>query len=102
MTKARSGTRKARLTVGDRVRILAIPGADRPDYFLHQDTKRAYKTLVARRRSVRICKIGEDGLPWFDFRIKLKNGIVEYHSMCIMPDDDNWVIVKHRQAEKRR
>jgi hypothetical protein len=101
MKKAESRKRIVKLKVGDSVRILGIPGTGIPNYYLHRDTKRAYKTLIARGRPVRISKIREDGFPWFNFRIKQKYGTVEYHSMCIAPDDNNWVMVKHRQTDKR-
>ena len=101
MKKAESRKRIVKLKVGDSVRIVGIPGTDIADYYLHRDTKRAYKTLIARGRPVRICRIAEDGLPWFNFRIKRKNGTVEYHSMCITPNDNNWVMVEHRQTDKR-
>jgi hypothetical protein len=92
----------AKLRVGDNVRIIGIPGIGIAGYVLHPDTKRAYQMLIARGRSVRICRIDEDGLPWFSFRIKQKNGIVVHHSMSIMRDDDNWVAVKHRKKDNRK
>jgi hypothetical protein len=90
--------RKAKLRVGDRVRILSIPDSGNADYFLHPETKQAYKVLIARGRSVRIGRIDEDGLPWFAFRIRRKNGAWEFHSMCIARDDANWVLVNRRKS----
>jgi hypothetical protein len=100
MKKAKPQKQVVKLKVGDSVRIVGIPGIGIPNYYLHRDTRRAYRTLIARGRPVRISKIREDGLPWFNFRLKQKNGTVEYHSMCITPDDDNWVMVKHRRTDK--
>ncbi len=88
-----------KLRVGDRIRIIGLPGVGISNYYLHPDTKRAYKTLISRGRSLRICEIDQHGLRWFNFRIKRSNGIWEHHSMCITQDDDNWVIVKHRRKE---
>jgi hypothetical protein len=99
--KVESRKRIMRLKVGDTVRIVGIPGTGIPNYYLHRDTRRAFRALIARGRPVRICRIAEDGLPWFNFRLKQTNGTIEYHSMCITPDDDNWVMVKHRQTVKR-
>lgn len=102
MKRTKCGKRMIQLSVGDHVRILGIPGICIKGYRLHPDTKRAYKTLIARGRSVRIYKIDENGLPWFNFRIKTKNATWEYHSMCIAIDDNNWVIVKHRRNGNNR
>jgi hypothetical protein len=86
--------KKVELNVGDRVRIVSIPGAGVAGYYLHPGTKRAYKILIARRRPVRIWRIDHKGLPWFRFRVKLKNGTWEHHFICIAPEDNNWVMVK--------
>jgi hypothetical protein len=96
MRRTARGKRTAELSIGDRVRILRIPGMNIAGYLLHPQTKRAYEMLIARGRSVRICRIDKDGLPWFNFRIKQRSGTWEYHSMCITQDDNNWVQVKHR------
>jgi hypothetical protein len=90
------------LRVGDRIRIVSVPGHGATQYFLHADTKRAYRKLISRGRSVRVNKIDQGGLPWFNFRIKRNNGTWEHHSMCITPDDDNWVIVKQRHVRRRK
>ena len=91
---------KARkLKVGDKIRIIALPGAGVPVYYLHRETKRAYRILISRRRSLRISRIDEDGLAWYNFRTKRKDGAWEHHFMCITPDDDNWVAVKQRRKK---
>jgi hypothetical protein len=72
------------LRVGDRVRLTEIPAEFFQDgYFLHRDTMRAYKKLLARRRSLRVYKIDEWGLPWVQFRFRRKSGEWEYHSLAI-------------------
>jgi hypothetical protein len=88
------------LRVGDRIRIIGIPGAGDPNYYLHPDTKRAYTKLIARGRSVRIFKIDEYGAPWFAFRFKRKNGKWEYHWLNIYDWEDIWVPVKPRGKKK--
>jgi hypothetical protein len=87
MRKAEAAQRAPELRVGDRVRILDLPRIGG----LHRDTRRAYKALIAKGRSVRICRMDDSGLPWFSFRVKLKSGGIEYHSMCIAPNDSNWI-----------
>lgn len=85
------------LGVGDRIRIIGIPGAGVPGYYLHPDTKRVFKKLVARRRSVRIARIDEYGSPWYVCRFRKKNGQWEWHSLAVCGLDNNWVRVKSRQ-----
>ena len=84
-----------KLKVGDRIRIIGIPGEGMEDYVIQPETIRAYKFLIKRGRSVRISEIDEYGLPWFHFIIK-KKGKLEHHSMNIMEGDMNWVMVKSR------
>lgn len=83
------------LKIGDRVRIIAVPGEGIPNYCIHRDTVRAFKKLIDRGRSVRISQI-EHGSPWYNFRFRKKNGTWEYHSMAILAGEQNWVPVKHR------
>jgi hypothetical protein len=94
MRKGKGRKGKGELNVGDRVRIVSVPCVGVSGYYLHRDTKRAYKILIERRRPVRIDRIDDDGLPWFRFRVKQKNGTWEHHFMCIAPGDNNWVMVK--------
>lgn len=88
-----------KLKVGDRVRINAVPGSGIPGYTIHKDTIKVYEKLIARNRSVRICEIDEDGLPWYCCRFKRKNGQWEWHSLVIMDDDTNWVKVRKRKSD---
>src|SRR6516164_5054356 len=89
------------LRVDDRIRIIGIPGAGDLNYYLHRDTKRAYKELIARGRSLGIVKIDEYGDPWFAFRFRMKNGKWEYHWLSILASDDNWAPVIPRGKRKR-
>jgi hypothetical protein len=87
-----------KLRIGDRIRIIGIPGEGVPGYFLHRDTRRFYKKLMARARSVRIYEIDEHGYPWFQCRFRLKNGQWEYHHLMVT-EDDKWVKVKPRRVK---
>jgi len=86
------------LNVGDRVRIVSIPGEGIPGYILMPETRRVFKRLIARRRPVRIARIDEYGSPWYDCRFRNRKGRVEYHSLSIMENETNWVPVKSRQS----
>ncbi len=86
------------MRVGDRVRIVRLPpGCDEPGYTFHRDTRRLYKRLIARRRSLRVAKIDEYGVPWVHSRFRLKDGRIEYHSLSL--NDDTWVKVRPRGTE---
>lgn len=84
------------LRVGDRIRIISVPGEGNPDYWLHRDTMRVFKKLVARNRSVRIFKIDEFGQPWYECRFKKRNGRFERHWLAVIDGENNWVRVKSR------
>jgi hypothetical protein len=58
-----------KLKVGDKVRLAEMPPEFLVEgYYLHRDTKRLYKRLVARRRHLRIAWIDEFGFPWAQCR----------------------------------
>jgi len=80
------------LTVGDRIRIIGIPETD----YLHQDTMRVFKKLIARKRSVRIDRIDEYGSPWYTCRFRKKSGQWEWHTLAICDGENNWVKVRKR------
>src|SRR5205823_4306232 len=42
------------LRIGDKIRIVGVPGEGIPDYTIHRDTIRVYKKLIDRKRPVRI------------------------------------------------
>ncbi len=68
-----------KLKVGDRIRLTEMPPEFlREGCYLHPDTKRVYKKLVARKRPLRIYKV-RDGGPWIHCRFRRKNGRLEYH-----------------------
>jgi hypothetical protein len=72
------------LKVGDRVRLVEYPPEFlRPGIYMHRDTVRVYKRLVARRRSLRVAWIDEDGGPWIECRFRRKNGKWEQHFLLL-------------------
>ena len=86
------------LKIGDRIRILSVPhGTDAEYYWISKDTVRVFKKIIARKRSVRISEIDEDGTPWYTCKFKRKNGTWEWHYMAVLEGDgDNWVKVKKK------
>jgi hypothetical protein len=84
------------LKIGDRVRIVAVPGDGVPGYFMQSSTKRVFKKLIARNRPVRIFQIDEYGQPWYQCRFKRQNGDFEVHWLGILDGEDNWVPVRTR------
>jgi len=85
------------LKIGDKIRIVAIPGEGVPNYTLHRDTRRVYQKIIARKRPVRISEIDKDGLPWYTVRFRRKNGTWEEHILNVMDQDTNWVPVQKRK-----
>jgi hypothetical protein len=85
------------LKVGDKIRIVAIPGEGIPNYTLHRDTRSVYKKIIARKRSVRIYEIDEYNQPWYAVKFYRKNGKWEHHILAVMEDDTNWVPVMSRK-----
>jgi hypothetical protein len=83
------------LCVGDRIRLVAMPSDfAQPGYYLHPSTRRVYARLIARRRSVRVFRIDEWGLPWIRCNFRRKDGRWEYHTLAF--NHDGWVWVRHR------
>jgi hypothetical protein len=85
------------LMIGDRIRIIGIPGKGVPGYWLHPDTRRVFKKLIARGRSVRIAEIDEYGTPWYTVKFRLKNGRWGWNFLAVCDHDHNWVMVKPRR-----
>ncbi len=83
------------LRVGDRIRIVRMPSDfSWPGFYASRETRRLYKRLIARRRSLRICEIDECGLPWIRCRFRLDDGSWDHHSLAVF--DDSWVCVTPR------
>jgi hypothetical protein len=88
------------LSVGDRIRINGLPGEGVPDYYLHRDTKRVFKRLIARGRSVRISRIDEYGTPWYTCCFRRKDGRWGWNFLAVCDLDNNWVLVKPRRSKQ--
>jgi hypothetical protein len=84
-----------KLKVGDRIRVVRMPSEfTRPGYVVAAMTKKLYRDLIARGRSLRIAEIDGDGRPLVSCRFRLKDGRWEYHYLAV--DDDSWVQVRPR------
>ena len=57
------------------------------------ETRAVYEKLIARKRSVRIHRVTDDG-PWFDCRFRQMDGSWVWHSLLIMASDRNWNFVR--------
>jgi len=87
-----------KLKVGNRIRIVRMPSEfSRPGYSVAGFTKKLYRDLIARGRSLRIAEIDTDGRPWVSCRFRLKDGRWDYHYLAV--DDDSWVRVRHRRKK---
>jgi hypothetical protein len=60
---------------------------------MHRDTRRLFRRLITRRRSLRICEIDDDGLPWIRCRF-FHRGRWEHHALTII--ENCWTRVKAR------
>ena len=83
------------LKVGDRVRLVEIPTHYRVGYNIHKDTMWVYRQLLARGRSMRICKIDDWGLPYIHCRFRRKNGRLRYDWLGL--DPTGWALVERRR-----
>jgi hypothetical protein len=84
------------LRVGDRIRIVEVPSEFfHEGYYIHRDTLRAYRRLVARGRPLRVCKVDEWSVPWVRCCFRRKNGRWEHHSLAV--NHDGLVRVKPRK-----
>jgi hypothetical protein len=72
------------LQVGNRIRLTEIPPEFLQEgYYVHRDTMRVYKRLLARRRALRIREIDQDGLPWIECRFRRNDGRWEWHWLAL-------------------
>jgi hypothetical protein len=92
----------SQLKIGDRIRIIGVPGDCIPDYYIHPDTVRIFKKLIARKRSLRIRSIDEHGQPWYECKFKNRDGTWEWHSLAVGEGENNWVPVTRRMKPKRK
>lgn len=84
------------LQIGDKVRIVAVPGEGIDNYNLQKETRAVYKKIISRNAPVRINEIDEWGNRWYSVRFK-RYGRIEHHFLNITQDDTNWVKVKKRK-----
>jgi hypothetical protein len=94
------GERWRKLRVGDCVRYVQMPGGNVPGYYLHKDTRRLFKRLIAKRTILRIKRIDEWRQPWTEIRFKNKAGRREHHSLAVVDADDDWELVSRRGRSK--
>src|SRR5437660_427372 len=83
------------LRVGDRIRMVRFPTEwEQPGYHVPLCTRRLYRALIDRRRSVRVYEI-KWGMPWIRCRLPRRGGGWEHHFLAII--DDSWVRVRSRE-----
>ena len=77
------------LRVGDRVRIVRIPGgADGPGCVYPAETRALHQRLIASARSVPVDNIDEYGTPWISCSFKHEDG--KWHHHLLAMNDDSW------------
>jgi hypothetical protein len=79
------------LRVGDRVRIVRLPGQTIPGYYLHEETRQLYEHLIAEGTVLTVYEIDGDGLPWIEYPFKDEEGETGYHFLAI--NEDSWELV---------
>jgi hypothetical protein len=91
------------LKVGDKIRIIKIPGEDDPDFFLDHESRLAYEQLIMRGRSLRVFEIDESGFPHCNFRFRKEDGSWQWHTIIITELDNNWVkVVPHVKHSRQK
>jgi hypothetical protein len=89
------------LKLGDRIRLLCVPDADRKqrEEELRRGVEMAGWTadtierIIASNPIVTIDEIDEFGLLWFHVELIAADGTVEHHGLAVM-DDDSWEFVQ--------
>ena len=85
------------LVVGDRIRLVADPPEwQHPSHYVPLCTRKLWRRLVARRRSLRVCEVDQWGTPWVRCRMRGRDGRWEHHSLAIV--EGGWVRVKRRRT----
>lgn len=89
-------TRRARIQIGDLIRIVRLPPAfDLPSYSVHADTRQVFYRLLHRGRPLRVYEIDRQGLPWVRCQFRNRSGRWIYHSLAV--GNDAWVKVRKRR-----
>lgn len=84
------------LRVNDRVRFVGLPEEwAEPGHRVHDESLELMNALIARGRPARVGRIGDDGFPWIDVRIRRRDGTVAHHSWGIY-ETTGWVRVRRR------
>jgi hypothetical protein len=84
------------LKEGDRVRLVCFPTEYLPAHTLHPETRLLYHRLLERRRSVRVSKIDDDGLPWIQCQFRGDDGEWDYHYLLI-GTESGWTRIRPRR-----
>lgn len=85
------------LRVGDWILITEVPGKGIPNYYIHRDTTRVFRKLVARKRPVRIRRIDDYGSPWYRCKFRKRDGTFEMHELAVCEGETNWTMVKREK-----
>ena len=88
-TETHMGDDLSSLHVGDRIRILAVPGKDVAGYWLHEDTRVLYERLVTERIVLEIYEIDEWGRPW----VRCRSGNSACDEYLAIDEYDAWELV---------
>ena len=77
------------LRIGDRIRILAVPGKEVAGYWLHEDTRALFERLVTQRAVLEIYEIDEWGRPW----VRCRSGSSTCDEYLAIDEYDIWEVV---------
>jgi len=79
-----------KLQVGDRIRIVHLPCEfTSHDYTLHPETEWLYRYLIDSRTVLKIEKIDDDGYPWIEEVVVMRDGVESFE----------WLMVNHDGIE---
>ena len=76
----------ADLKVGDKIKITGpcqLP-------YVAKDTIEVFEKLSRRKKPLVITEIDKDGVPWYEVRLKNKDGKMETHFLAVFDEDGNW------------
>ena len=80
------------LRIGDRIRIIHIPGEFlQVGYMFHDDTRALYEHLIDRGEILTVDEFCEQGIPWISYDQTMSDGEILYHSLAV--NDDSWELV---------
>jgi|GEM_PF-5991297 hypothetical protein len=76
----------ADLKVGDKIKIIGpcqLP-------YVAKDTAEVFEKLSRRKKPLVITEIDKEGVPWYEIRLKSKDGKMETHFLAVFDEDKNW------------